>query len=99
VQRIKEIGIRKVLGASTSGIVSLLSKDFLKLVIISFFLATPIAWYFINKWLDNFAYKAPFTIWIVLAGCGLAFLIALLTISIQSIKAAIANPVKNLRTE
>jgi len=98
-QRIKEIGIRKVLGASTSGIVTLLSKDFLKLVLISFFVASPLAWYFINKWLENFAYKAPFTIWIIVAGCGIAFLIAFLTISIQSIKVALTNPVKNLRTE
>jgi putative ABC transport system permease protein len=98
-QRIKEIGIRKVLGATTAGIVTLLSKDFLKLVVISFFLASPLAWYFINKWLEDFAYKAPFTIWIILGGCGLAFLIAFLTISIQSIKVALTNPVKNLRTE
>ena len=98
-QRIKEIGIRKVLGASTAGIVSLLSRDFLKLVLISFFVASPLAWYFINKWLDNFAYKAPFTIWILVIGWGLAFLIAFLTISIQALKTAIANPVKNLRTE
>lgn len=98
-QRTREIGIRKVLGATTAGIVSLLSKDFLKLVVLSFFVASPLAWYFMNSWLQNFAYKAPFTIWIVLAGWGIALLLALLTISIQAVKVALSNPVKNLRTE
>jgi putative ABC transport system permease protein len=98
-QRIKEIGIRKVLGASTPGIVSLLSKDFLKLVFISFFVASPIAWYFINQWLENFAYRAPFTIWILVVAWVIAMLIAFLTISIQSVKVALTNPVKNLRSE
>jgi putative ABC transport system permease protein len=98
-QRTKEIGIRKVLGATTAGLVSLLSKDFLKLVALSFVVAAPLSWYFIHKWLEDFAYKAPFTVWIVLAGCGAALLIAFLTISIQSIRVALTNPVKNLRTE
>jgi putative ABC transport system permease protein len=98
-QRIKEIGIRKVLGASTPGIVSLLSKDFLKLVFISFFIASPIAWYFINKWLEGFAYRAPFSVWILLSAWSVALLIAFLTISVQAVKAALANPVKSLRTE
>ena len=98
-QRTKEIGIRKVLGASTGGLVTLLSKDFLMLVLISFVIASPLAWYFINKWLEDFAYKAPFTVWIVLLGCSIAFLIAFLTISVQAIKVALTNPVKNLRTE
>jgi putative ABC transport system permease protein len=98
-QRTREVGIRKVLGASTAGIVSLLSKDFLKLVMISFLIACPIAWYFMNQWLQTFAYKTPFTVWILLTGCALAFLIAFFTISILAIKMALTNPVKNLRSE
>jgi putative ABC transport system permease protein len=98
-QRVKEIGIRKVLGASIVGIVSLLSKDFLKLVLISFFLASPLAWYFINNWLQSFAYRAPFSIWIIFFGWVLALLIAFITISIQAIRVALANPVKSLRSE
>jgi putative ABC transport system permease protein len=98
-QRTKEIGIRKVLGASTTGIVSLLSKDFLKLVVLSFLVASPLAWYFMHNWLQNFAYKAPFSVWVILVGWGIAFLIAFLTISIQAVWVALTNPVKNLRTE
>jgi len=98
-QRIKEIGVRKVLGASVTGIVSMLSKDFIKLVFISILVATPLAWWAMNKWLEDFAYKIDISWWVfVLAGV-IALLIALFTISFQAIKAAIANPVKSLRTE
>ena len=98
-QRSKEIGIRKVLGASVQGIVQLLSKDFVKLVIIAFVFATPIAWWAMNKWLNDFAYRVSLEWWIfVLAGLA-ALLIALATVSFQAIKAAITNPVKSLRTE
>ena len=99
VNRIKEIGIRKVLGASVSGIVALLSKDFLKLVLLAFIIATPLAWYFMNKWLQDFAYRINISWWIFVSAGVAALLIALITVSLQAIKAAIANPVKSLRTE
>ena len=99
MQRTREIGIRKVMGASVSNIINLLSREFLKLVVISFFIAAPIAWYLMNKWLLDFAYRTNISWW-VFAGAGmLAVLIALLTISFQAFKAAVANPVKSLRTE
>jgi len=98
-QRSKEIGIRKVLGASVSGIISLLSMDFLKLVIISFIIATPIAWYGMSKWLQVFAYRVPITWWMFALAGIIALFIALFTVSFQAIKAAIANPVKSLKTE
>ncbi len=98
-QRSKEIGIRKVLGASVSGIVGLLSKDFLVLIIIAMAIATPIAWWGLSKWLQGFAYKITISWWMFgLAGI-LAVFIALFTISFQAIKAALANPVKSLKTE
>jgi putative ABC transport system permease protein len=98
-RKVKEIGVRKVLGATVSGIVSLLSKDFISLVFIAFIIATPLSWYFMNEWLENFAYRINISGWVfVLAGLS-AILIALITVSFQAIKAAIANPVKSLRTE
>jgi ABC-type antimicrobial peptide transport system permease subunit len=97
--RIKEIGVRKVLGASVVGITTLLSKDFLKLVIVSIVIATPLAWWAMTEWLKSYSYRTHIEWWVfVLAGL-LSVLIAVITISYQSIKAAIANPVKSLRTE
>lgn len=98
-QRIKEIGIRKVLGASVGSILQLLSKDFLKLIIISLALATPVAYYFMQKWLQDFEYRIDIEWWVFVATGFIAILIALLTVSYQAIKAAIANPVKSLKTE
>jgi putative ABC transport system permease protein len=97
--KVKEIGIRKVLGASVSNITMMLSKDFLLLVMLSLLIATPLAWYAMNKWLQNYAYHNPIQWWIfILAGVA-AMLIAFITISSQAIKAALANPVKSLRSE
>ena len=98
-QRTKEIGIRKVLGASATSVTILLSKDFAKLVFIASIIATPIAWFVMNKWLQDFAYRINIEWWMFLLSCGAAILLALFTVSFQAIKAAIANPVKSLRTE
>ncbi|WP_205510935.1 ABC transporter permease [Longitalea arenae] len=99
MQRTREIGIRKVMGASVSNIINLLSKEFLKLVAISFFIAAPLAWYFMHKWLNDFAYRTSISWWIFAAAGILALLIAVFTISFQAFKAAMSNPVKALRTE
>ena len=98
-QRVKEIGVRKVLGASVLSVWNLLSKDFMMLVIISFFIAVPIAWYAMNKWLMDYSYRISISWGIFLIAGIAAIAIALLTVSFQAIKAAIANPVKSLRTE
>ena len=98
-QRIKEIGVRKVLGANVSGIVGLLSKDFLILVGVAALMAFPIAWYAMNNWLQDFAYRINIQWWVFIVAGIVAALIAFVTVSFQAIKAAIANPVKSLRTE
>jgi putative ABC transport system permease protein len=98
-QRTKEIGIRKVLGASVNQIVQLLSKDFLKLVVISIIIASPIAYYFMQKWLQDFAYRIEISWWIFALAGIVAIVITLLTVSYQAIRAALANPVKSLRVE
>ena len=98
-QRTKEIGIRKVLGASVAGLVAILSKDFLKLVVIAIVVATPAAWYLMQKWLQNFKYQVPISWWTFAAAGAITIFIALITVSYQSIKAALMNPVKSLKSE
>ena len=98
-QRIKEIGVRKVLGASVSGIVAMLSKDFAKLILIASLIAFPIAWWAMHKWLQSFAYRITISWWVFVVAGVTALVIALLTVSFRAIRAAIANPVKSLRTE
>jgi putative ABC transport system permease protein len=98
-RRKKELGVRKVLGATVRDLVVLLSKDLVKLVLVSILLASPVAWYFMNQWLDNFPYRITIS-WQMFAVAGvLAVVLALLTVSFQTVKSALANPVKNLRTE
>ena len=98
-QRAKEIGIRKVLGATVTNIAGMLSKDFIKLVLIAIIISSPVAWYLMHKWLQDFAYRVNFEWWILAIAGGAAILIAFATISFQSIKAALANPVDSLRSE
>jgi putative ABC transport system permease protein len=98
-QRSKEIGIRKVLGASVSGITTLLSIDFIKLVFIAIVIASPIAWWAMNKWLQDFIYHIPISFWVFILAGFVAVFIALITVSFQSIKAALMNPVKSLKAE
>ena len=98
-QRTKEIGVRKVLGATVSNIVTMLSKDFLKLVAIASLFAFPVAWWVMHQWLQDFAFRIKIEWWVFILAALIALLIALLTVSVQAIKAAIANPVKSLRTE
>jgi putative ABC transport system permease protein len=98
-KRIKEVGIRKVLGASLSNIVMMLSKDFIKYVLIAALIAWPLSWLAVHKWLQDYAYRINISWWIFLSAVLVAVVIAFVTISFQAIKAAIANPVKSLRTE
>ncbi|PWV53664.1 ABC transporter permease [Chitinophaga sp. S165] len=99
IQRTKEIGIRKVLGASVSNILLLLSTDFIKLIVVALLVATPLAWYLMYQWLQAFAYRINVPWWVFLAAGSVAVFIALATVSIQTMKAAMTNPVKSLRTE
>jgi putative ABC transport system permease protein len=98
-QRTKEIGIRKVLGASVASVLALISKDFLKLVMVANLIAWPLAWYAMNRWLQNFAYRVDMSWWVFALAGGLALAIALVTVSTQAIRAALANPVNSLRYE
>jgi ABC-type antimicrobial peptide transport system permease subunit len=98
-QRTKEVGIRKVLGASVSSIVFLFSKEFMILIIISFVIAVPVAWYVMNGWLQNFAYRISLNAWIFIAAIAVSIIIAWVTVAYKSISAALVNPVRSLRSE
>src|SRR5258708_26563551 len=97
--RTKEIGIRKILGASVITIISVLSKDFLRLVMIAFVVAAPIGWWATNKWMEDFVYRTSISWWVFVVSGVAMLILALITLSLQTIKTAMANPVKSLRTE
>lgn len=99
VQRTKEIGVRKTLGASTSSIVKLLSRDFLQLLLIAAALAFPLTWWIMDRWLNHFAYHVGISIWVFVLTGGAIVVIALATVSLHAFKAATANPVKSLRAD
>ena len=98
-QRVKEVGIRKVLGASVNNIILLFTKEFLALIAIAFIIAAPIAWYYMHVWLQDFVYRINISWWMVLLGGITAVITAMITIGFQAIKAAVANPIKSLRSE
>nr|WP_294948178.1 FtsX-like permease family protein [uncultured Mucilaginibacter sp.] len=98
-QRVKEIGIRKVLGASSGTITGMLSVEFLKLVGIAIVVSVPVTWYAMHKWLQDFAYRIDISWWVFVLAGFIAILVAFVTVSFQSVKAALANPVKSLRSE
>jgi putative ABC transport system permease protein len=98
-QRTREIGIRKVLGASVTSIVGMLSRDFVKLVLIGNLVAIPLAWYIMNQWLQEFAFRTTLSWWLFAIAVALSLLIAIFTVSYQAVKAALMNPVKSLRSE
>ncbi len=97
--RVKEIGVRKVLGASVAGIAAMLSKDFVKLVLISFFIAAPVAWYAMHRWLQDYSYRVEIGWWVFVLAAGLSVGIALVTVSFQAVRAGLASPAKSLRSE
>ena len=99
VQRIKEVGIRKVLGASIGSIVYLFSKEFILLIFIAFLIAAPLAWYFMNQWLQDYAFRIDISWWIFVVGGLTSILVALATVSYRAIRAAVVNPVDSLRSE